>query len=117
VNAEEDAEYTARVIRAMGGIPPAEAKQLRADLDAARARIAEVERERDLAITHDRQPYPTAEAYDKACAALWKHKADLDAARKLLEAWDQWAANVDTNRPPGVLIMATTLLLVQKRGG
>jgi hypothetical protein len=72
VNAEEDAEYTARVIRAMGGIPPAEAKQLR---------------------------------------------ADLDAARKLLEAWDQWAANVDTNRPPGVLIMATTLLLVQKRGG
>lgn len=30
----------------------------------------EAVRERDLAIAHDRQPYPTADAYEKACKAL-----------------------------------------------
>lgn len=31
--------------------------------------------ERDLAIAHDRQPYPTAEAYEKVCAARTKWQA------------------------------------------
>lgn len=46
------------------------------DLGAARARVEElsghvrhVERERDLAIAHDRQPYPTAAAYEAVCQA------------------------------------------------
>lgn len=39
-------------------------------LAAAQARLAEAERERDLAIAHDRQPYPTADAYERACSAL-----------------------------------------------
>jgi hypothetical protein len=34
-------------------------------------------RERDLAVAHDRQPYPTAEAYEKACEALNATKAQL----------------------------------------
>lgn len=45
----------------------------RADVPALVKRVRELERERDLAIAHDRQPYPTAEAYEKACAALNKH--------------------------------------------
>jgi hypothetical protein len=36
--------------------------------------VPELRRERDLAIAHDRQPYPTAHAYDRACAALHKHR-------------------------------------------
>jgi hypothetical protein len=31
-------------------------------------------KELDKAIAHDRQPYPTAEAYEKVCAALQSHK-------------------------------------------
>lgn len=34
--------------------------------------IAELEAEKDSAITHDRQPYPTADAYEKVCNALAK---------------------------------------------
>lgn len=47
------------------------AGELLADKDAE---IAELTRERDLAITHDRQPYPTAWAYEQACKAL--HERD-----------------------------------------
>jgi chromosome segregation ATPase len=38
------------------------------------ADVKRLTKERDLAIAHDRQPYPTAEAYEKACAALNKHR-------------------------------------------
>lgn len=38
-------------------------------------RVEQAERDRDLAVAHDRQPYPTADAYEKVCAALEKHKA------------------------------------------
>lgn len=41
-------------------------------------RIAELEAERDQAIAHDRQPYPTAWAYEQACAALEKHRKRAD---------------------------------------
>jgi chromosome segregation ATPase len=42
--------------------------------------------ERDQAIAHDRQPYPTRWAYDQACAALQKHReraeqSEAEAAR------------------------------------
>jgi hypothetical protein len=47
--------------------------------EMVQARIAAVEKERDLAIAHDRQPYPTADAYDAACAALEKHRKRADA--------------------------------------
>ena len=32
--------------------------------------MAKLRWERDLAIAHDRQPYPTAWAYEQACKAL-----------------------------------------------
>src|SRR5688572_28460694 len=55
------------------------------------ARLAEVEAERDAAIAHDRQPYPTADAYEAACHALHKHRAIAARATELLvsdEAYD-----------------------------
>ena len=52
-------------------------------------RLLETEAERDLAITHDRQPYPTAWAYEQVCKARdqWQQRAEelqrkLSAARK-----------------------------------
>jgi hypothetical protein len=51
-----------------------------AALDTATELQAEVERlrqERDLAITHDRQPYPTADAYEQACKALERFRQAL----------------------------------------
>jgi len=39
----------------------------------------EARRERDEAIAHDRQPYPTAEAYSAAVAALDHHRQRADA--------------------------------------
>jgi len=55
-------------------------------------RCMEAETERDLAITHDRQPYPTAWAYERACEALNKHKLRADileaAARELIRFYD-----------------------------
>ena len=45
-------------------------------------RIAELEKERDLAISHDRQPYPTAQAYEKVCEVLHKTKAKVEQLEK-----------------------------------
>jgi hypothetical protein len=42
--------------------------------------VAQLRRERDLAIAHDRQPYPTTWAYQQACAALEKHRQRADDA-------------------------------------
>ncbi|MET8475398.1 hypothetical protein ABZY90_19720 [Streptomyces sp. NPDC006422] len=49
---------------------------------------AELRRERDLAIAHDRQPYPTAWAYEQACAAL---RRKTDAIERVLA----FAASLD----------------------
>lgn len=64
-----------------------EMRQLRADLAEARG-------ERDLAVAHDQQPYPTAWAYEQACKALRRKTALLataivppeDAADQLVNA-------------------------------
>lgn len=42
-----------------------------------REAIKNLKAERDQAIAHDRQPYPTAEAYEKVCAALEKAKTEI----------------------------------------
>ena len=55
---------------------------------AVRAKqAAEVERlraERDAAIAHDRQPYPTAWAYEQACRALGERHAEVERLRAAL---------------------------------
>lgn len=57
-------------------------------LALADAEHAGLRRERDLAIAHDRQPYPTAWAYEQACAALHRK---TEAIERVLE----WVAGLD----------------------
>ncbi len=58
-------------------------------IDRLKDEVARLTRERDEAIAHDRQPYPTVEAYEKACAALHKHEACADAAEEVAEQMRQ----------------------------
>lgn len=51
---------------------------LDAILAVADAEQAELRRERDLAVAHDRQPYPTAWAYEQACKALRRKTAAIE---------------------------------------
>jgi hypothetical protein len=48
-----------------------------------RQRADKAEGERDLAVAHDRQPYPTADAYEKVCAALEAMRADRDRLERV----------------------------------
>jgi hypothetical protein len=48
-------------------------------------RLAEAREERDLAIAHDRQPYPTAWAYEQACKALEVQRARAEQAEATVE--------------------------------
>ncbi|MFG3585062.1 hypothetical protein [Streptomyces sp. NPDC047990] len=48
----------------------------------ADAEQASLRRERDLAVAHDRQPYPTAWAYEQACTALHTHRERADAVEE-----------------------------------
>jgi len=75
--AEQDALLT-RIAEALGIAP-----KLAALVDESTIvdEAARVRRERDEAIAHDRQPYPTAWAYEQACKALEKHRAAAAAAR------------------------------------
>lgn len=53
-------------------------------LSTALDRLEEAERQQSLAIAHDRQPYPTAAAYEAVCAARdrWQARAEeVEAAR------------------------------------
>ena len=72
--------YVVHVRRAIGQTPHALRKKAEARVAELEARLVEVEQERDLAIAHDRQPYPTAWAYEQACAALEKHRKRADTA-------------------------------------
>jgi hypothetical protein len=86
-----------------------ERKRLQRDVDrltaenaALKVRAAELERERDLAVAHDRQPYPTVEAYETACAALSKHRdraermeAEVKRAYGLIQREDALRARVE----------------------
>ena len=61
---------------------------LRDWLDKAASRIEQLEEERDLAIAHDQQPYPTAQAYEKVCNALHK-------ARRIIERLERRAKRAE----------------------
>lgn len=62
--------------------------------DAAVQRAETAERERDLALAHDTQPYPTAAAYEAVCAArdAWQAKAE-----RLADWWHTDLAEVALN--------------------
>ena len=48
---------------------------IRAPLEAE---VRELRRERDLAIAHDGQPYPTADAYERTAEALYQQRSRAD---------------------------------------
>jgi uncharacterized Zn finger protein (UPF0148 family) len=58
--------------------------EMRTERDENKARALKAEKERDLAIAHDRQPYPTADAYEKVCAARTKWQERAEAAEQAL---------------------------------
>ena len=45
--------------------------------------------ERDQAIAHDRQPYPTAEAYERVCAARTKWQEKAETLQAQIEAFEE----------------------------
>jgi hypothetical protein len=54
-----------------------------------RAERDEARRERDLAIAHDTQPYPTAWAYEQACRVMREREAERDALQARLDTVDE----------------------------
>ena len=76
---------------------------LRADNARLTAELEQARRERDLAIAHDTQPYPTAHAYETVCAALNRRTAELDALREKVREWvaaladEDWRQGADKN--------------------
>lgn len=55
----------------------------------ADAEQAELRRERGLAIAHDRQPYPTAWAYEQACKALRRKAAAIERVLEFAASLDE----------------------------
>jgi hypothetical protein len=60
-------------------------------------RMEQLRHERDLAVAHDRQPYPTQWAYDQACAALREQReraeeaeAAITRVRAKVTDWREW---------------------------
>jgi hypothetical protein len=49
------------------------------------AYLLEVDEQRELAIAHDRQPYPTAHAYEAACKALWAQRQRAEKAEAYIK--------------------------------
>ena len=85
------ARYAA-VIRKAGDTAYGNGPFVEAIADAVIA-VAETEqaglrRERDLAIAHDRQPYPTAWAYEQACKALRRKEAVIERVAQMADAWE-----------------------------
>lgn len=52
--------------------------------DTARAEVERLSRELTLAISHDRQPYPTASAYENACKHRDQARAEVERLRGIL---------------------------------
>ena len=78
-----------RAIAASASTATADAALIVASVNAAPALLADIDRltqERDLAVAHDRQPYPTAAAYEAVCAALHEREAERDTLAERV-AW------------------------------
>lgn len=69
-------------------------RALLAEVERVTRDLAEARRERDLAIAHDRQPYPTAWAYTQACKTIERMRPVVRAAQE----WrDQFARPSTSN--------------------
>jgi hypothetical protein len=77
--------------------------------------VADLTRERDLAVAHDRQPYPTAWAYEQACKsrAAWEARAlageaELPAVRDAFLALQAQVADLTRERDRQAAVIAGT---------
>lgn len=61
-----------------------ERDQLKAEVERLFAQIDGLRFERDLAIAHDRQPYPTAEAYELVCKARTRLDAEIERLNRII---------------------------------
>jgi hypothetical protein len=77
-----DGERTEPVVREMDLV-------LDAVLAVADAEQSELRRERDLAIAHDRQPYPTAWAYEQACKTLHRKTEAIERVLTFAASLDE----------------------------
>ena len=75
-------------------------EELIAAVEALRERVAKLTIERDLAIAHDRQPYPTLMAYEAVCAARTK--------------WQQRAKAAETHAAELAQILRTILQIIDR---
>lgn len=69
-----------------------------AEITTLRAQLATALKERDEAIAHDRQPYPTAYAYEKVCEILTTRTAERDIAIAISAAKDARIAELERER-------------------
>jgi hypothetical protein len=93
--ADRRERYAAAIREAEGWVLDDGQHMLDAVIAIADAEQAELRRERDLAIAHDRQPYPTAWAYEQVCTALNTHRNMAEVRRLGLAA----ALRLDNGAP------------------
>jgi hypothetical protein len=93
--AERRDRYAAAIRETDGWVLDDGQHMLDAVMAVADAEQAELRRERDLAIAHDRQPYPTAWAYEQVCTALNTHRNMAEVRRLGLAA----ALRLDNGAP------------------
>ena len=74
-------------------------RDLIAAVEALRVRVVRLEVERDLAVAHDSQSYPTAAAYEVVCKAraTWQRRANA-AETRATELEEAYAANIRYRR-------------------
>ncbi len=66
--------------------------------------IRKLESERDLAIAHDTQPYPTAWAYEQTCKALHAQRERAEKAERECEAQKARAMRAEAERDKAVQV-------------
>jgi hypothetical protein len=69
---------------------------IRAPLEAE---VRELRRERDLAIAHDGQPYPTADAYERTAEALYQQRSRADHLEAEVARLKAAAVNASFGQP------------------
>jgi hypothetical protein len=87
--AARNERYAAAIRDTAGWVLDDGQHMIAAVIAVADAEQAELRRERDLAIAHDRQPYPTAWAYEQACKALRRKGAVVERVRQMADYWEQ----------------------------
>lgn len=70
--------------------------------------VSQLRLDRDLAIAHDRQPYPTAWSYEQACKALRRKTEAIERVREKATEWTKLAPADDWGDTPQDTALADT---------